>query len=272
VTGLTPTRAEACSPVEQPTVEVLLPAPGAQSVPLNARPVVRLLAGGTATLCRVVPDAELVPVDARVVPLRDGWSALEPTAPLTPATEYTLRTSVDCLDPFLPWIVESYSFTTGEGTDTTAPETPALTAVVPDHYSNTTFSPFCGGYQSTSYAFFRLDMAEPADPEGGTSNLFLQIYEGPTADTVDLTTPARLLPAFGRELTGKLSPDNRRDLAIVVTAVDWAGNVSAFSTPVVAQQHGCGCSSGEAVALPGLAALLGLALGRRTRSRSRSTP
>lgn len=234
----------------------LVPSWEATGVPLNVEPILALAAVGSpgASLCEVAGDWDvgtLVPSDLQR--LDATFTRLVPRALLRPETRYQVRSTSDCTGG------ELGRFITGATEDITAPDFAGVTAVVEDRYE----APWGNRCGPGSYNFYRLEMEAPIDADGGDANLMLLVYEGPSPDTVDLETPSMILESWKRQLTGKLSPDSRDDLAVVVTALDWAGNESAPQLPVMAQNKACGCQGPGAGGLAASALLLLPALARR---------
>jgi hypothetical protein len=252
--GLGPRTAEACSR-RLPSL-MISPGDSTEGVPLNVEPVISTSAmfGFTSvTLCMDVGDGLRTPVETRLERIGSRHARLVPHALLRPETDYELSDASDCYG------VAVGRFTTGTTEDTTPPEFPGVTAVIEDAYSAPLIGDDCA---TASYAYYRLDMPDARDAESGEQVLLL-VYEGPSIDTVDLTRPVLGLETGERELKGSLSPDNRDNLAVVVTALDWAGNESAQQAPVLAQNRACGCRGGGAGGLGALGLLLMPLLGRR---------
>ena len=252
--GFAPRPAEACSRRLPPLM--IAPVDSAEGVPINVEPVISTVAMfgvTTVTLCMDVGDGLRTPVEARFERIGSRHARLVPQALLRPEANYELSTASDCGG------VAGGRFTTGTTEDTTPPDFPGVTAVVEDAYSAPLFGDDCG---TASYAYYRLDMPDALDAESGEQVLLL-VYEGPSIETVDLTTPVLGLETRERQLKGALSPDKRDNLAVVVTAIDWAGNESAQHVPVLAQNRACGCGGGGAGGFAALVLLLLPLLGRR---------
>ena len=231
---LAPQAAVACGAIGDILV---VPGSGATSVPLNAEPLMdpTRLAISAITLCAVDAQGMLSPQPSTSERLEARITRLVPSDLLQPRTRYVLSAATDCSG------LQVGTFTTGTETDLTPPDFPGVVAVVEDFFKSDPHAP-CGS--PPDHAFYRLELPQPVDPEAGTSNLVLVVYEGPTPETVDLETPSMVLESWNRELAGKLSPDVRDSLSVVITALDWAGNESAPQEPVVAQQRACGCRGG----------------------------
>lgn len=238
--ALLPGKAQACG-ADPPLTGI--PIDGATGVPLNVEPILATITlVGSLSLCEVSSEGDagiLVPSELRR--LDANFSRLVPRALLRSQTLYEYRLGTDCTGAAIG------AFTTGDSEDLTPPDFAGVTAIVEDRYHAPLVN-LCG---PGSYNFHRIEMTAPVDAEAGTRNLLLLVYEGPTPDAVELESPSMVLPVWERELTGKLSPDERDDLAVVVTAVDWAGNESAPQVPVMVQRT-CGCQGSGA---PGLLAL-----------------
>lgn len=264
---LHPLEAAACDPPPLPS-GLIVPGWRASDVPLNVEPVVAQVSDGTTfdlvlpSLCEVDTSAQAVPVATSQRALGSGFSRLVPEALLQPKTVYVLRAAADCSGS------DFGSFTTGVTEDTTPPEFPGVTAVVEDRDDGQWGVPvLVSGCGSPGYDYYRLDMPEPTDSAGG-QNLMLLVYAGASAELVDLKTPAGALEVWDRRLKGPLGPEQRKDLAVVVTALDWAGNESAPQAPVVALGGACGCQGGG-FGMAALGLLLLPALFRRQKAQSR---
>lgn len=246
---LHPLTAEACGVLGVYFSHVLIiPESGSAVVPLNVEPIIAPSRMGVSavTLCAVDDKGKATQVPSTIRQLPAGMFRLAPANLLKPETLHVLSTATDCSgDPV-------GQFTTGTKEDTTPPEFDGVSAVIEDSFKATPETR-CG---VVDHAFYRLELRAPVDAEGGTKNLVLLVYDGPSAQTVDFEFPSMILESEHRALTGKLSPDVRDNLAVVVTALDWAGNESAQQEPVMAQNRACGCHGGG---IGGLA-LLGLLL------------
>lgn len=252
--SLAPRPSEACS-LRLPGL-MLAPIDGASGVPINAEPLLSTnsMYGMPAALCTAPESGEGagVPVAARIEALGSTYVRIIPEALLHPETAYSISSAADCSG-------RVGGFTTGTTEDTTPPDFPGVTSVVADAYSPPLFAR--DGCATAAYSFYRLEMPEPVDAEAGTQVLRL-VYEGPSMDTVDLSRPALALDPWEERLSGNLSPDKRNKLAVVVTALDWAGNESAPQVPVMAQNT-CGCQGSGAGGLAALGMLLLPILARR---------
>lgn len=249
---LAPAQVLACS-YARPFLDALTPKDGAGQVPLNAE--IKLIACESGVSWTFVDAAGVeVPVTRST---RGPLTILRPMAPLQPFTRYTV--TVTGADE-----TAASTFVTGERLDEAAPVLAGQPSVMAFNNKHEPFPSSCG--KGESFWFTWPTLSDDSTPAG---ELILEARVGETSDTLSaepvIATQTGTL-ALGRPVCGGYSTLDKSSVVLSARAVDWAGNVSEFTTHPV--KNACGCSAGG----PGLlVAALGL-LARRVRAASRRAP
>lgn len=244
---LAPAQAHALSCAWGPTQS--FPADASNDVPINVVPVV-FIDGGEASdfdVALMGDGVEFTTEQTRVEQGSRTVLSLKPDQDLAPNTTYTLQISGPEGSEFTDW-----SFTTGEASDSDAPDVPAVLSVRRERDSSE--------WGDTDFAVVELTApAEPTmyrmtitDASGATLGEVLEM--GWDDAGVRRVSAGEGLCGTTVELDGTVE--------VSVEAIDLAGNVSSASAPGTAA---AGCSATTAPAALGLAFLgLGL-LGLRRR-------
>jgi|GEM_PF-3394419 len=240
----------------------ILPADGAVDVALNARPHLEVF-GQSDRMVLVLLEDGVEREDAAWEQVAEGdpevWQ-LSPSTELLADTTYTLIATEDSgVDE--PWTMAEQSFTTGNSTDTTAPD--SLDKVYTDHEHDTS------EWGPSSSLWMNM---QGGDDASGTTWVLELSERGDFSDTITrvrLTAPAEVAHGWCTfDSAGELDPDTTR---VRVTPVDLAGNVGntveqgfAESDDKAGRESRCSVVPASTFSMAGvLLGMLGLARRRR---------
>lgn len=222
--------AQACSPVDEPTVRWVRPADGATDVPVDARLLVQVgqlvsvtehavsfalagPAGDVGFTTREVNNADGSYTPDRVV-------EIVPAAELTPGATYTLSAT----PTYGLGDAAGTTFQAGDVRAIDAPAPPTVEVVAVDDYKEA--DDF--GCFPSSWAWTVSTVTEP-DPTGlGLLRLFaVDASGGPVTPDESIPLGAWPVPAAGGDGTVRFRTG--ADICVVAKQEDWAGNRSEFS-------------------------------------------
>lgn len=237
-------------------VRSFFPSSGSTGVPTNV--VVQLfgsfLAVPTSASLIAGADSIALTIDSRGA----NWVSLTPERALLPGTDYQLT--------FGPSQEEGITFKTGAGPDTTPPAATVLHKVTGSGGAGP-----CGAGQA-----FELSLAASSDDTGP---VVFVAFTGTDGDHLG-TRPQAMLEQFGF-LTDSLCSQNfplqkTPDLAVAISAMDLAGNLSPPTPARQLKTAGCAAAPGDLLGLLAIGLLYrrrrGLTSAARPCSRSAAAP
>jgi hypothetical protein len=218
------------------------PADGSTDVPTNTEIRVRVL-GPAPTGFVLERDGQSIPMTKAVVgELSVTVVRLRPIDPLEPTTSYELKA---------PDGHRVVTFTTGAGPDHVPPNPPEVRGAeqVDERGRTVACDPTYG---------YRIDLGPGLDDNTPQDDVWFLVYAGPTPEQIDLEHPrAVFLRSWAhvgvQSCHNELLFSEEGFLAIVLRAVDRAGNASAPTEPMMltappeAASCGCGTSGGDAL-------------------------